>query len=61
MAPPASADMIRESLEGFHISGQRSAFSHQLNEQIPEDMTGDTVDHCSSESLNFLFLLKAES
>jgi hypothetical protein len=42
------------------VSVQLSAFSHQLNEQIREDMIGDTVDHFSSESLNCLFLLKAD-
>ena len=42
------------------VSVQRSAFSHQLNERIQEDMIGDKVDHFSSDSLNFLFLLKAD-
>jgi hypothetical protein len=42
------------------VSVQRSAISHQLNEQIQEDMLGDTVDYLSSESLNFLFWLKAD-
>jgi len=42
------------------VSLQRSASSYQLNERIQKDMIGDKVDHFSSESLNFLFLLKAE-
>jgi len=42
------------------VSVQLSAISHQLNEQIQKDMIGDKVDHFSSDSLNFLFLLKAD-
>jgi hypothetical protein len=42
------------------VSVQRSAFSHQLNERIQEDMIGDKIDHFASDSLSFSFLLKAD-
>jgi hypothetical protein len=38
----------------------RSAFSHQLNEQIHNVMIEDKVGHLASGSTNLLFLLKAD-
>jgi hypothetical protein len=42
------------------MSVQWSAFTHQLNEQINNDMIGVTVDHFPADVINSLILLKAD-
>jgi hypothetical protein len=58
--PAGRIPLTKQRLTINIVNVQLSAISHQLNDQIQKDLVGDKVDPFKSESLNFLFLLKAD-